>query len=244
MKHKIFILLTFIFISTILIGEEKIDSTSKCGSPDSLIPQNTGLIIKVPKISQAVDFLNSKNNYNLGNLLKNNIKWIKLLKDKTSIDLLAVKTLKDIGIDVEKAFYLTSYGYEKNEPDSIIFLPVTDKKKFPYNFIKFIKLINDNKNNLDLNPAVSMYKDVRVFQIPGKIFFAVLDNYFVLTSSGEALSSVIDMKKGGCVSSLTADQVYLDYKSKSEINNDIFQCFCKKRIFSKNIKCCSDKKCR
>ncbi len=239
MKYKIIIMLMSFLISTALIGEEKKDNPASCSEPESLTPSNAALFFKVTKISKAVDFLNSKkDSNNIGGLLQKNIKWIKLLKDKTNIDLLNTKSLKEIGIDVNKALYLTSFGYEKTEPDSIFFIPITDKKNFPYNFVKFLKVINEDKTNPDLNPAISTYKDIRVFQIPNKIFFAVIDDYFVLTSSGNALTNIIDIKTKGCDASLSANPFYKDYKTKSEFNSEsnIFNIYIKKEFLDNTYK--------
>jgi hypothetical protein len=200
MKHKItieFIATTLIslMLSAALTGQEKKDSAISCREPDSLIPSNAEIFIKVEKISKAFDFINSgKYSYNLADLILKKVKWIKLLKDKTNIDLLNTRSLKDIGIDADRSLYITGFGYDKNETDSVIFLPVIDKKNFPSNFVKFLKLINDDKSGPDLNPALSTYKGVKVYQVPNKIFFAVIEEYFVLTSSGGILSNIIDMK--------------------------------------------------
>jgi hypothetical protein len=232
------------FISTALVGEEKKDTAMLCSEPDSLTPSSAEIFIKVTKISKVIDFINSrKDSYNLGNLLIKNVNWIKVLKDKTKIDILNLKTLKDIGIDIDKALYMTSLGYEKNEPDSIIFLPVTDKKNFPSNFIKFLKIINEDNNNPDLNPAISTYKDTRVFQIPNKIFFAVIDDHFVLTSSGKLLTNIIDMKINGCDSALSMNPIYKAYKSKSETSNDsnLINVFFKKEFLDNKYKAAEPK---
>jgi hypothetical protein len=236
---SIITLLISILISIGSTGEEKKENAGICGEPDTLIPSNAELFIKVAKISKAIDFINSrKDSYNLANIILKNVKWIKIFKDKTNLDLLNTKSLKDIGIDIDKALYLTGLGYENNEPESIIFLPITDRKNFPFNFIKFLKIINEDKSGPDLNPAISAYKGIRVFQIPNKIFFAVIDEYFVLTSSGSILTNIIDMRAAGCSSGLSTNPAYMAYRTKSEKNNgpNIISIFLKKEFLENKTK--------
>jgi len=236
---SIITLLISILISIGSTGEEKKENAGICGEPDTLIPSNAELFIKVAKISKAIDFINSrKDSYNLANIILKNVKWIKIFKDKTNLDLLNTKSLKDIGIDIDKALYLTGLGYENNEPESIIFLPITDRKNFPFNFIKFLKIINEDKSGPDLNPAMSAYKGIRVFQIPNKIFFAVIDEYFVLTSSGSILTNIIDMRAAGCSSGLSTNPAYMAYRTKSEKNNgpNIISIFLKKEFLENKTK--------
>ncbi|MBN2403563.1 MAG: hypothetical protein JXN64_14390 [Spirochaetes bacterium] len=219
MKYKIIITLTSLIIATALRGDENRNNPTQCIEPENFTPSTAALFIEISSISKAVDFLNAeKDSHNIGNVLTKNIKWIKELKDKTGVDVLNTKSLKNIGIDINKALYITGFGYKKNEPKSVFFLPIIDKKNFPINFVKLLKIINDDKTNPDINPAISTYKDIRVFQIPNKIFFAVIDNYFILASSGNALTDIIDIKTQGCETSLAANPLFKDYKSKSDIN--------------------------
>ncbi len=232
------IILISSILTAALSGQEKKDNLP-CDEPDSLIPSDAGVFIKVAKISKAIEFINSrKNYYNFSDLLLKKAKWIKTLKDRTKIDLLNTKSLKEIGIDADKALYLASLGYDKNESDTIIFIPVIDKKNFPFSFIKFLKRINDDKASPDLNPAISAYKGTRVFQIPNKIFFTVIDDYFVLTSSGSILTNIIDLKTDGCSSALSTNHAYRDYRTgiESSSESNILSIFIKKEFLENKVK--------
>lgn len=236
MKKKIIIIIIAILVSSAITGEEK--NNSKCGIPDTLTPSSATLFLKVPKVAKIIDFLNSKKEYyGLGNSIFKYDSWIKQLKDKGNIDILSLKNLKEAGIDVNNAWYIASIDSDKNVPEAVHFVPITDKKNFPFTFIKLLKKLFDKKENLDLNPAISPYKGIKVFQIMNDTFFTVIDNYFILTSSGNILKQIIDLKINGCEASLSMDPLYNDYKIKSENNleSNIITVYIKKEFVERSF---------
>ena len=236
MNYKIIIIIISILISSAITGEEK--SNSKCDSPDTLTPSSATLFLKFPKIAKVIDFLNSKKEYyGLGNSIFKYDKWIKQIKDKTNIDVLNAKSLKEAGINVNNSLYLTSIDNEKKIPEAVLFIPITDKKNFPLGFVKFLNKLSDKKEIPDPNPAISPYKGIKVFQIMNDTFFSVIDNYFILTSSGNILKQIIDLKINGCEASLSMDPLYNDYKNKSKNNSEsnIFTVYIKKEFVERSF---------
>ncbi|MFH0976195.1 MAG: hypothetical protein V1874_10475 [Spirochaetota bacterium] len=241
MKNKIIIILMILLFSSILAGEEKKDNSASCPEPENFIPAKSELIIKTAKISRVIDFLNSNGNINFGNLIIKNIKSLQALKDKAGVDLLNTKFLKEYGIDANKNIFIASYEYETNKADTAFYIPITDKKNFPFNFIKLIKIMgneNNKKDTPDLNPAVSTYKGIKVFEMPNRMFFTVIDNYFVITSTGNLLTEIMELKLKGCDSSLSMDQLYKEYKTKSGADTDlnITNIFIKKDFLERSYK--------
>ncbi len=237
MSKKIIIILLSVFIASSLTGEEIKDNITTVSDPDSLIPGSAVVSIKIQQIVKAVDFINAKKEFiNFNRAFPEVEKWIRSVKEKTEIDLLNAKSLKETGVDINKAFYMALLDNgEKNE--TIIIIPVKDKKNFPFTVVKLLKK-TDETGSLDLNPAISSYKGFRVFQIQNNIFFTVIDDYFILTHSGSILSEIIDLKSKDNEMSLSADAFYKDYKIKSESNNgsNIISIFIKKAFLNRKKK--------
>jgi hypothetical protein len=239
MIKKVLIFMLALLISIPLAGEDIKDISAMISEPDNLIPDSAMIFIKLKNIQNTLDFLNEKKEYyNIGKVFPEFERQIKLVKEKTGVDLLNTKSLKDAGIDINKSVYIAAFKEGEKSNETVIFIPVTDKKNFPFAFIKLLKKTSTDPNNPDLNPAISTYKNTRVFQISKDIFFTVIDDYFVLTRSGNTLSAVIDLQVKDKLNSLATDTLYKDYKTKFEASSEsnIACIFIKKSILDRDKK--------
>jgi hypothetical protein len=239
MLRKVLIILLAVFISLPLASEVITNNISAQNDPDSLIPKSVSFLVKINKIQNAVKFINEKKNYfNINKLFPDLEKQILVFKEKTGTDLLDSKSLKDAGIDISRPLYLAAIDNAEKNYEALTFIPITDTKNFAINFIKLLKKSSLNPGNPELNPAISSYKNIRVFQVSGNIFFTVIDDYFVMARSGNILSAVIDLKVKDNDASLAADAVYKEYKNKSGVSTDsnIISFFAQKSLFEKDKK--------
>ncbi len=142
MLKKIPIILLSLFISLPLTGEEVKDNAATLNEPDTLIPISAPYIVKVRKIKDALDFINGKKEYfNFNKMFPELGKWIQLVREKTGIDLLDPKSLKEAGININEALYSTSTDTDERKDQTVVFIPITDKKNFTNSVVRLLKKI-------------------------------------------------------------------------------------------------------
>lgn len=208
-------ILLIIVITMPLPGQEAPVTEQRPEGYVSLIPSRSYFVIELTDLQrteETVGFL-SKNIRSSGHLdnITNLINFIKILeKSKGSED----KGPSNI-INTNNPVYIASILKSGLNNDTIIFLPLKNQAKFPVLFINSLKEIN-KKPDIDLNPVITEYRNYKIYQILKDIFFTVIDSCFILTSSGDIVKEIINIKG--------------DENSKNVLVNDAsFTDFLKKR---------------
>lgn len=214
----------FIFI-TLLIFFSRADGLEKSpekADPASLIPQSAILFAETSEISKSIqtaDFFINK-------LLpeqtsKGVIDWQKNFKARTGVDLLDAGSLSKSEVDVSRPLCM-AYLFSGNEKEKILLLiPVKNEKTSPLKFVDILKKYNQKNKALDLNPAVTQYKGLAIYQVLKDIFFTATDGYLVLGSSGELIKEIIDKKSAKDSLSLATDPNFISYREKNKDRNDL-----------------------
>ncbi len=222
MKNKLIIFLVSLLLTSAVIGQEEGEDKPKILKPDALTPSRTTLFIEIPNIERATNTLSTfSKNFDIEGKFDNVINWINTLKQRIHKKILNDWYLGMANVNVEKPLYIAYLEDSYDTGKLIMFIPVTDEEKFPLMFTKMLKKMS-NKPKLDLNPVITGYKEYKIYQILQDIFFTTIDDYFILTYSGEIVREIIDIKSRETTDvSLSDDLLYIDYKEKKKENHDI-----------------------
>jgi hypothetical protein len=208
---KLHLLLVFILVTGQGIAQDSVTGIEI----ESITPSTAILFVKTSKVRKfvatvkelAADFPEEKE-------MKEILESIKSFRDKTGIDALDSNSLSEAGIDVERKMGLAFFESSGKSENIIIFLPVADEKKFPLKFVEILKEMNKEKPDLDIYPAITSYRNSRIYQVRKDIFYTLAGGYFLIAPTGEILKKAIDLQEKGAGggSSLMGDRVYSGYK--------------------------------
>ncbi len=142
------------------------------------------------------------------------------INNRTGINILDGESLTKAGIDISRKAALAYYTESEPGKDRMaIFLPVTNDKTFPLNFIDIIKK-GSGRQNTDLYPVVTSYRDRSIYQIQSDIFTTSLSGTFMIASTGELVHKAVDAFTGNG-NSLAQDPCYIGYTQKKRENTDL-----------------------
>ena len=210
MKKILFVIVVLFCFQISVIGQ----------TAAGLIPATANVYISssnVDKFLKTLTFFAE----NFGSKLqKNDLKSFKEnFKKNTGIDISSEFSLKNAGIDSTKGLSFASYENNIRGEKRFLFLfPVLDLANSPLRFVEILKAMNKNEN-LDLNPIISSYRGRAIFQIGSDIFLTSIDDYLIISSSGELSHKVIDVEMGSCAS-LLYEKDYMDSKNNLKKNSD------------------------
>ncbi len=217
MKAKIIILILIFSVITSIFGQVKPVEKIIILEPQMVTPLRTAIFVEISNLEAAETTLNIYSKYlDTPGYFDNIINLINFVKTKVNQDIFKNDFLRTSGVETNRSIYL-SYVLEKdNKNNNIIFIPVINEKEFPLLFIKILKSMKKN-DNLDLVPAASPYKNFIINQLLKDIFYTTIDGYFILTSSGELIKEIIDIKTGPVSpAALSGDPLYTHYLTKKE----------------------------
>jgi hypothetical protein len=188
---------------------------------ESFTPSQAILFMKTSRIKNFIESLG----FVAANLLPQAIaaKFTKIreeLKNKTGIDLLDMESLEKAGLDTSRTASLALYpSGRRNERRIIVFIPVKNEQTFPLKFVEILKKMSGGEN-LDLFPVVTEYRNRPIYQIQKDIFSTAFEGVFILTSTGELIRGVIDVKENNS-GYLSLDPLYIDYTGRAKKNYDL-----------------------
>lgn len=194
---------------------------------ESITPSSAVLFLKTSKVREfAASVKAMVADFSKEQELKEFFDGINAIRDKTGIDILDGNSLKKAGIDIERKMGFAFFKSTGKSENIIVFLPVIDEKQFPLKFVKILKEMNSEKPNLDIYPAITSYRNNRIYQIRKDVFYTLMEGYFLIAPTGEILKKSIDIKEEGAggSSSLKGDSVYSGYRdlAKDEYSINIF----------------------
>jgi hypothetical protein len=214
-KHILIVMIILIFLVPGGHTQERADVV------ESITPSSAMLFIKTSRIKNLVVSVK----YVADNLLHREymekfVKKIAEIKTKTGVDPMDIESLKKAGIDVDRTASMAMYPEgKKSEERILLFIPVLDMKTFPLKFVEILKKMAGTEK-VDLYPAITEYKNFTIYQINKDIFTTVVDDVFIIGSTGELVRSVIDVKESSA-GYLAIDPMYVDYQSKLKKNYDL-----------------------
>ncbi len=181
---------------------------------ESITPENAMLFLKTSKVREFVASLKELvRDFSEEKELKEFFDSIHALRDKTGIDILDSNSLGKAGIDVERKIGMAFFKSTGKSENIIIFLPVLDPKQFPLKFVEILKEMNKENPGIDIYPAITSYRNNRIFQVRKDVFYTLVGGYFLIAPSGELLKKSIDLGEEGAggSSSLQDDRIYSGY---------------------------------
>ncbi len=186
--------------------------------PADLVPASAIMYVQTSRLSSAVPAAV----FFLGNLLPaENAKkleaWRADFKAKAGVDVLDAASLAKAEIDVNRPAALAYMDAKKESERIMILVPVKNEKTFPQRFVEVLKKVNRDKPALDLHPAVSRHNNHAVYRMMKDVFFTGIKGYFVIASSMDIITSVVDAG----APPLSAEPLFADYAAKKRAGNDL-----------------------
>ncbi|MFC1668844.1 hypothetical protein ACFL20_00510 [Spirochaetota bacterium] len=218
-----------IFISIFIAAVTFTSASAEQQGMESITPSEAILFLKTSKISRLVQ----TSKFIIDNILSEKQKLQAVqgrdsFRKKTGIDLLEVQSIGSKGLNTDKRMGLAILKKVNNRDRLIIFIPVIDGKSFPLKFVEIIKSINMNKGDLDIYPAITMYKNNRIYQMRKDVFATSSKGYFVIASTGKLIKNVVDLADDSS-KSLASDTLYADYLKNKKGHYD-FNFFVKREM--------------
>ena len=182
-------------------------------SIEALLPAGTSVFVKTEPIADFI--VSAKNFISLFNKKSSAgiTEKIDSFKSKTGIDPLNEDALRNIGLDTKRRAALAVL----RDSEPLVFLPVSNGETFGRAFVEIMLKMDDSKKR-DLYPAITSYKNFKVSQIEKDIFAAAVNDFFVITNSGEKIHSIIDMSFRNKSAALSQDSDYLSYLKQRNNN--------------------------
>ncbi len=217
MKIKRTLTLFFVFICFLSAGAE-----DRGLEIESIVPSNASVFIKTAPLGSVIDSFNGFVGTSFTENQKMNLKSeLKEIADKTGINPVDKTSLEKAGIDTSRASALTYKEGDGSEELITLYIPIRDAATFPLKFVEILKKAKEKSGKkIDPYPVVTNYRDVSVNQIDKDVFCAAVGKYFVITSQGALLRSVIDLQnlEGAAIS---GDALYMKYLGNARSGNDV-----------------------
>ena len=227
MKRLYSVLITFFLAGSVSFGQ-------MAGDTESLTPADVNLFVKSKEIVKLLKTFN----YLVFNLMDEQQKADILterdkFRDKTGIDYLDEKSVRNAGIDTGRAVSFANFDKDNTDEVMLIFLPVLNEKEFPLKFIEMVKKTNADNPEMVISPVTTTYKNVTVYQVKNDLYIAPANGYLLIGSTGDIIRRVLDVRasRNG---SLMLDEHYKDYLTKEKNRYDINAFVTKKFIMQMN----------
>ena len=217
MKRFYFAVIAFFLAGSVTFGQ-------MAGDTESLIPSDVNLFVKSKEIIRLLKTFN----YMVFKLMDEPQRGEFLaarnsFKDKTGIDYLDEKSLRNAGIDTGRAVSFANFekdNVQNNTGDvMLIFLPILNEAEFPLKFIEIVKKSDAGQSDMIISPVTAVYKNITVYQIKDGLFIAPVNGYLLIGSTSDIIKRVIDAKISR-KDTLILDENYKDYLLKEKNNYD------------------------
>ncbi len=214
MKRLYVTLIAFFLAGSVTFGQ-------MAGDTESLTPSDVNLFVKSKEIVKLLKTFN----YIVFNLMDGKQKSEMLaerdkFRDKTGIDYLDEKSVRNAGIDTSRPISFANFDKENVNDVMLIFIPVINENEFPLKFIELVKKANADNPEINISPVTTSYKNVTVYQVKNDLFIAPANGYLLIGSTGDIIRRVIDVKasRNG---TLILDANYKDYLAKGKNSYDL-----------------------
>jgi len=204
------------------------------GDTESLTPSDVNLFVKSREITRLVKTFN----FIVFNIMDEQQKTEMIaerdkFRDKTGIDYLDEKSIRNAGIDTNRPVSFANFDRDNTSEVMLIFLPVLNENEFTLKFIELVKKINAGNPQSDVSPVSTTYKNITVYQVKKDLYIAPSNGYLLIGSTGDIIRRVIDVKAARS-GSLILDENYKDYIAKGKNGYDLNAFVTKKFIIQMN----------
>ena len=227
MKRLCFVFIAFFIAGSVSFGQ-------MAGDTESLTPSDVNLFVKSREIVKLIKTLN----YVVFNLMDEQQKGELIaerdkFRDKTGIDYLDEKSIRNAGIDTGRPLSFANFDKDNTDDVMLVFLPVINEKEFPLKFIELVKKTNADNPEVTISPVTTTYKNVTVYQVKNDLYIAPANGYLLIGSTSDIIRRVLDVRasRNG---SLILDENYKDYLTKEKNKYDLNAFVTKKFIMQMN----------
>jgi hypothetical protein len=147
--------------------------------------------------------------------------WLSGFRSRTGVDLLDAASMARAGVDTARPVLMALVPGALKEKRFMILVPVTGDKEAPLALVNLVKKFHADKQGMDLNPAITMYQSVALYQMAKDVFFAGTDGYLVITSSESLIKESIGLRGIDPSRALAGDPVFREYRASAAPRDDV-----------------------
>jgi len=205
MKKVYFVIIAFVLTCSISFGQ-------MAGDIESIIPSSVHIFLKTKEISKLIKTMN----YIVNNLMdgKQRGEFIAKrdeFKKNTGIDFLDEKSLKNAGVDTDRAASFASFDKDNTDDAYLLLIPVLNEEEAVLRFIEVVKKMNSD--DLPSSNATAKYKNLTVYELKKNQYVTAAYKYLIIGSNSDIIKRAVDSKESR-KDILILDENYKDYLTR------------------------------